>query len=110
MKHWELSGEDNGMFGMTGEDNPHWKGGATKERQSLYASQQWKKVVSEVYERDEAKCQDCGRLKNKEGEFHVHHIKSFAEHPALRTEIDNLILLCRECHVERHRGGDSCGD
>jgi len=91
-KYWRLSGPANGMYGRTGEDNPNWKGGVTPERQALYSSQDWAEAVKAVWARDEATCQRCGEV----GE-HIHHIVSFAV-PELRTDADNLILLCRKCH------------
>ena len=92
-KHWGLSGEQNGMYGRTGEDNPHWRGGITPERQSFYVSDEWKKACSAVYKRDNAECQICGIKEN----LHVHHIVSFANEE-LRADPENLILLCSDCH------------
>lgn len=96
-KHWGLVGPANGMYGRIGEDNPHWQGGITPERQALYASQEWAKVVKEVWKRDNARCQRCQELKSAQVEFHIHHIKGFAC-VELRTVLSNLVLLCRGCH------------
>ena len=35
-------------------------------------------------------------------ELHVHHIKSWANNPDLRLDIDNAITLCVHCHAEAH--------
>lgn len=92
-KYWGSKGEKNGMFGKNGEANPYWKGGITQERQAFYASQEWKDACSEVYKRDNAKCKRCGSSED----LQVHHIISF-RNKELRSNIDNLVLLCKTCH------------
>ena len=92
-KHWGLAGEQNGMYGRTGENSSNWKGGITPERQEFYISVEWKKACSEVYKRDNAQCQRCGNKDN----LHVHHIVTFAN-KELRADINNLVLLCAKCH------------
>ena len=78
--------------GITVED---WKGFITKkdfiERKSkIY--QEWR---MKVFLRDNFTCQFCG----KRGVYlEAHHIKSFAEYPELRYEINNGVALCRKCH------------
>jgi len=97
-KYWGVSGEDNGMYGATGEDNPNWKGGVTPSRQKFYSSIEWRNVAHEVWKRDEATCQRCGKEKESEDEkFDIHHIISFAVEET-RAELDNLVLLCDDCH------------
>ena len=92
-KHWGLSGEQNGMYGKRGEEVPNWKGGVTAERQAFYSTMEWKKARRAVYKRDNRTCQRCGVKKN----LHVHHIVGFAN-KKLRSDPDNLILLCANCH------------
>jgi len=110
VKHWGLFGEQNGMYGRTGEDNPHWRGGCTPERQALYASQEWAKAVRNVWKRDRATCQRCGKRKqDNEGLFHIHHIVPFGNE-ALRTEPSNLVLLCDKCHWFVHSRENTEGE
>lgn len=81
-----------------------WKGGISPERQQVYSSVEWVSSVKEVWKRDNAICQKCGKHHNEEqnrGNFHIHHIVSFMV-KELRTEVDNLILLCRPCHLWVH--------
>lgn len=92
------------LKGITGKEHPSYKGGLTPERQSVYSSEKWCEVVKQVWKRDNAFCQNCGKHHNTEknrGNFHIHHIISFQikEH---RTELDNLVLLCKECHKWVH--------
>ena len=80
----------------------------TKERQALYQSKRWKDLRMYMVQKYPL-CQDClkeGRITPTE---EVHHIKSpFArniseEEKARRAyDEDNLVALCRECHIKRH--------
>lgn len=89
------------------QDGAHpasWKGGVTPERQAIYSSEQWKEAVKEVWRREDATCQRCGKRQNEErdSKFHLHHLYSFADYPNLRVNPDNLVLLCKECHLFVH--------
>ena len=89
---------------MAKEDHPNWKGGITPERQSVYASREWAEAVKAVWSRDNAICQRCGKNHNdgsNRGTFHIHHIASF-RHKERRCDPENLILLCRPCHLWVH--------
>jgi len=92
------------LKGVTGKDHHSFKGGLTPERQSFYSSIEWVNVVKEVWKRDNAFCQRCNKHHNTDknrGNFHIHHIISFQikEH---RADINNLVLLCKECHKWVH--------
>ena len=65
-----------------------------EERTGIYANQ----LRNKIYERDKYKCQHCGNG----GKLNVHHIKSWAEYPSKRYDIDNGITLCRDCHAKLH--------
>jgi len=88
------------LKGVTGKEHPSYKGGLTPERQSFYSSETWSDVVKDVWKRDNALCQKCGKHHNTEknrGNFHIHHIISF-QIKEYRSELSNLVLLCKECH------------
>lgn len=53
-----------------------------------------------VYVRDNYTCQCCGE---RGGEINAHHIFNFADNPEIRTDIDNGITLCIDCHVDFHK-------
>lgn len=91
-KYPNLQGEKNGMFGKR---SPNWKGGTTPERQKIYGSNLWREIVKTVFERDGFICQRCNQPKRI---IHVHHIKSWADYPDNRFDLDNLITICKECH------------
>lgn len=95
VKYWGLTGESNPMFGKNGKENPNWKGGITAERALFYQSQEWKRAMNAVFERDKFVCQRCLiQIKRKP---HIHHIISFS-HVETRSDINNLIILCADCH------------
>lgn len=80
--------------------SPNYKGGLTPERQSFYSSIEWVDLVKQVWSRDNATCQNCGKHHNEaanRGTFHIHHIISFQIREN-RSELSNLILLCDKCH------------
>lgn len=88
------------MKGLESKNHPNFKGGLTPERQSLYSSNEWSEAIKKVWKRDNAICQKCGKSHNEEknrGNFHIHHLVSFQVRE-LRSEVSNLILLCKECH------------
>jgi 5-methylcytosine-specific restriction endonuclease McrA len=107
VKHWGAVGADNQMWNKRGELNPRWLGGVTPERQSFYASNEWKSVCSLVWKRDGAKCRRCDlhRDDSPDMPFHIHHLVSFADRE-LRAEPSNLVLLCEACHQFIHSRGN----
>ena len=90
----------------TGRKPANFKGGVTPLRQAIYSSVEWKECVKYVWKKYNATCKLCGlKYKNvdrKDVKFHIHHLYDFADYPLLRTEKDNLILLCDKCHQFVH--------
>ena len=80
----------------------HWnyKGGITPENKAIRSSAGINFWRVRVFERDNYTCQDCGKIG---GELNSHHIKPFATHKNLRTELDNGITLCKTCHIKAHK-------
>ena len=109
IKHWGLSGSVNGMFGRRGADVPSWKGGITPERQGFYASQEWAKAIRFVWKRDKGTCQRCGGKPRGKGSFHFHHRITFGVRE-LRANYQNLVLLCRKCHLWVHSRKNTKGE
>jgi hypothetical protein len=103
IKRWGMIGSDNPMWNKRGELNPRWMGGVTPERQAFYTSEEWRNSCSMVWERDKATCQRCGLRKTDlpDMPFHIHHIVAFAN-GTLRSDPDNLVLLCEACHHYVH--------
>lgn len=62
----------------------------------------YEKFRKEVLKRDKYECQICGSKIDLE----VHHKKSYAEYPRLRTSVSNGITLCKICHNKVHSKGE----
>ena len=59
------------------------------------------KFRKNVLDRDNHTCRICGGTDDLE----VHHIKSYAKHPKLRTCVNNGVTLCKSCHKHIHKSG-----
>lgn len=75
--------------------------GRHAERMDERLTPEYKKWRFDVFLRDGFTCQDCGD--GRGGNLHAHHIKSFADFPALRLDLANGVTLCRACHRKRHK-------
>lgn len=75
-----------------------WEGIPRKgnTRPYLNGEVKYRKWRTSVFERDNWICQICG----SKGFVQGHHIKSWANFPKLRYEINNGISLCKKCHNE----------
>jgi len=78
-----------------GKKNHFWKGGKSKHYKTGYYSFEYKEWRKAIFERDNWTCQEC--IKNK-CYVTAHHIKSFANYPKLRFNLNNGVTLCEECH------------
>lgn len=81
---------------MSGENNPNWQGGKTKESHLIRCSLEYRQWRTSVFERDNYMCVIGG--KEHGNKLNADHIKPFATHPELRFAIDNGRTLCEECH------------
>ena len=68
----------------------NWKGGITSLVMKIRGSIEYKNWRKEVFERDKFLCQNCGIRGRK---LNAHHIKSFADFPEERFNIDNGINI-----------------
>lgn len=80
-----------------GADSPSWKGGKSRDKHNGRVYIEW---TRKVFERDGFTCLIC---KKTGGDLNAHHIKSWANYPDLRMEIDNGVTLCVKCHQELHK-------
>lgn len=104
----------------TGELNPKWKGGISKEKEIVRKSIKYKQWRQQVFIRDNFTCQSCGHKSGND--IIVHHIKHFSvllqevkeymplihfnEAILLYTplwDISNGVVICRRCHEKEHK-------
>lgn len=91
---------NSSTLGRRGKDANNWKGGVSKAYKTGYYSVEYKQWRMSVFERDDYTCQVCLKIG-----VHLasHHILNFAEHEALKYDVDNGITLCKDCHVNFHK-------
>lgn len=98
---WERGVFDNTVFvDISGDKNPSWRGGVGQE----YPHEFSRSLRNFVRERDHGVCQICGVEVTKRGKTmgHIHHIDGHKDH----NDLDNLILLCLNCHIKVHKSKD----
>jgi 5-methylcytosine-specific restriction endonuclease McrA len=93
-----------------GKRAANWRGGKTRLTQLIRSSFKYRQWRSDIFQRDNYCCMDCG--KKSSGDIEVHHIKSLARIivernirnlvEAIRCEelwnINNGLTLCVKCH------------
>lgn len=78
---------------IVGDKNPNWRGGIDIKIRGERRSRDYRILKRVVRERDKV-CVLCG----SEDQLQVDHIKSFTYYPLLRYDMDNVRLLCWDCH------------
>ena len=84
-----------------GEGNAMWRGGITPENMKIRNSGDYAIWRTSVFVRDGYICQKCGA--DKGGVLTAHHMDGFSDFPEKRTDIENGITFCEDCHREFHR-------
>ena len=73
---------------------------------AFYKSTEWKKARDYIFKRDNGLCQDCLKKSKLVPGKEVHHIEFLTPlnitDPDVTLNESNLILLCKECHHNRH--------
>ena len=85
-----------------GERHPRWNPNLTNEervnnRMRLGEQAAWR---IEVFRRDDRICQICGYKGDK---INAHHLYSYNAYHSLRSDTDNGITLCEDCHIKFHK-------
>ena len=95
----KVSYPDKIFYGKQKSEHWNWKGGISKENILLRQSSEYKLWRDKVFKRDNWTCKIC----NNRGDYlEADHVKSFAQYPDLRFDINNGRTLCKECHKELH--------
>lgn len=80
---------------VVGPDHHQWEGG------TIAYGRRWWRVRRQALERDDHRCQQCGRDADELGrEPDVHHLEAVRSHEAPEDahRLDNVVTLCRPCH------------
>lgn len=85
----------------SGENNPNWNEFLSEEeRIDERKYPEYYNWRSKVFERDDYTCQHC---KRRGYELNAHHLNSYNWDKEHRTDVDNGVTLCKDCHKEFHR-------
>lgn len=95
----------------SGESNPNWKGGVSREKHGERSTGTVKSWRHWVKVRDDWICQKCG-IDGKvpcytceaKPRMHADHIKTWKDYPELRFEVSNGRTLCENCHIRNKSG------
>lgn len=83
-----------------GENSPRWNPLLSdEERKERRNSFEYKRFLNSVFVRDKYTCQCCGK---KNIELDVHHLDGYNWFIEGRTDVNNGITLCRNCHSNFH--------
>ena len=77
------------------KNHPCYKGGRTPPHHLRLLKQSWKKIIKNVYKRDNYTCQECGK---RGGLLHAHHILPYSL--TKDNSLINLITYCNRCHPQ----------
>lgn len=72
----------------------------------IYWPEDFQRQRKKALERDKKTCQDCGmtnleHIKKFNQSLHAHHIVPRIDGGS--NYVDNLVILCQECHIKRHK-------
>lgn len=89
----------------SGKEHGNWCGG----KNSIVDTAEYKAFCKKILKRDNYTCQHCGDHNHKgRGSrivLDVHHIIARSENPDLILDPNNVITLCRKCHIETDNYG-----
>lgn len=83
----------------SGENTYNWNGGYDSKKVKFRKTYEFKEFVKQVLKRDEYSCRICNC---KDSKLNVHHLEGYNWCEEKRTEVDNGIALCKQCHENFH--------
>lgn len=87
-----------------GENNPKWNPNLTdEERERGRKYPEYYAFIKEVMERDNFTCDICGFYSKWGDGLHAHHLNGYEWDEENRTNPDNGITLCKDCHTRFHK-------
>ena len=110
-EHYEVLGHENLKLPPTVlETTGYWFSLEEKTIQNLKSSgdwssspldygPDWESIRRSVLDRDQRKCQSCGKIR-EDSHLHIHHKKPLRSFQTVKdaNRLDNLITLCPRCH------------
>jgi hypothetical protein len=85
---------------MKGENHPNWNPDLTvEERENERNIEGYSEWRNAVYKRDSYTCQSCQQVG---GNINAHHLDGYHWCKDKRTDINNGVTLCDDCHTEFH--------
>lgn len=91
----------------SGAESHLWRGGVTEGNLKIRSSHEYREWRRKVFHRDQFTCVLCKAKcgKGKTVVLNADHIKSFANHPELRFDVNNGRTLCAPCHKKTENYG-----
>lgn len=87
------------------DDNPNWAGGVIADE---HYGEGWPSARNAALARDGFRCRRCGRSREEFGRnpdiHHIEPVRTFDDHSDAH-DLENLVSLCRACHLSVERGG-----
>lgn len=74
----------------------------TEDASEFYNSKAWKDMRESILKRDLYLCRECKAFGKRTEATEVHHVFTLATRPDLKLNPNNLISLCRDCHLSHH--------
>lgn len=88
---------------LSGENNPNWNSTKTDEEREVERSYpEYREWRITVYERDQYTCQCCFTKGGNGVVLNAHHLDGYNWCIEKRTDPDNGVTLCEDCHVDFH--------
>ena len=88
------------MKTRVGENHPNWDPTkSNRERYRMRKKHEISTLREKTFKRDNYVCQCCEKTNTI---LNAHHILPFSKHVDLRYDINNLITLCKTCHMSYH--------
>lgn len=84
-------------------DKIYYEARKDKEYQAIYSSPLWKKVRRVALSRANGLCEECIKQGKISYVDDVHHKIPIKDDIKKAYDINNLICLCRSCHIEAHK-------
>jgi len=99
-----------GIEKISGKNSTNYNNDITDEEREIgRAYPEYREWRTAVYERDNYTCQKCKEQESVWGNLNAHHIEPYAKNKELRTDVNNGITFCKDCHKNfHHRYGFDC--